>query len=57
MFIIRVFLVSAEFISWFIYTKLYILKLREKEAKTSQINRFILMKIIFCSIKSIANRN
>jgi len=28
--IIRVFLVSAEFVSWFMYAKLYILKLREK---------------------------
>jgi len=55
--IIRVLLVSAEFISWFIYVKLYILKLREKEAKNSQINMFILMKIIFFSIKSITNRN
>lgn len=45
--ILRVFLVSAEFISWFIYTKLYVSKLREKEAKNSQINMFILMKIIF----------
>jgi hypothetical protein len=55
--IIRVFLVSAEFVSWFIYAKLYILKLREKEAKNSQINMLMLMKIIFCSIKSITNRN
>lgn len=56
MYIIRVFLVSAEFIRWFIYTKQYILKLGEKEAKSSQINMFILMKIIFCSINSIANK-